>query len=290
MIWRTPRRTFDLAGQGLIMGVLNVTPDSFSDGGRFFDPDAALAHALAMESEGAEILDIGGESTRPGATTVSLEEELRRILPVVRSVRENTRCLISIDTMKASVAAAAMEAGADIINDISGLRADPDMATVAAKTGAGLVVMHMQGTPQSMQQQPVYQDVIQEVQASLRQSLSAALAAGVLMEAIALDPGIGFGKTLEHNLSILRRLDDFGMDGRPVLLGVSRKSFIGTITGNTGRKWGTVALTSYAREKGVRILRVHDVKENFQALRMTEAILHERAGLCHSSPDLSPTA
>ncbi len=273
MIWKCRRHTFDLTDRGLVMGVLNVTPDSFSDGGQFFDTGAAVTHAMQMEREGADILDIGGESTRPGAGAVNLYEELRRVLPVIRAVRERTRCLISIDTMKSAVAAAAVVAGADIINDISGLRADPDMAAVAAGTGAGLVIMHMQGTPQTMQLQPSYQDVVAEVQASLRLSMDAALAAGAVLESIALDPGIGFGKTLEHNLTILRRLNEFGLDDRPVLLGVSRKSLIGKITGPAGRKWGTVALTSYARENGVRILRVHDVKENVQALRMTEAIM-----------------
>jgi len=275
MTWKTPRHTLDLTQRGLIMGVLNVTPDSFSDGGCFFDPDTAVARAAEMESEGADILDIGGESTRPGAEAVGLAEELRRVLPVVRSVRAQTQCLISIDTTKAAAAAAAIEAGADIINDISGLRADPDMAAVAARTGAGLVLMHMQGTPRTMQHQPAYQDVVHEIQTSLRQCIDAALAAGVAREAIVLDPGIGFGKTLEHNLAILRRLDAFSLDGRPVLLGVSRKSFLGKITGSADRKWPTVALTSYACEKGVRILRVHDVKENVQSLRMTEAILRE---------------
>jgi len=275
MTWKTPRHTLDLTQRGLIMGVLNITPDSFSDGGCFFDPDTAVARAAEMESEGADILDIGGESTRPGAEAVGLAEELRRVLPVVRSARARTQCLISIDTTKAAVAAAAIEAGADIINDISGLRADPDMAAVAARTGAGMVLMHMQGTPRTMQHQPAYQDVVHEIQSSLRQCMDAALAAGVAREAIVLDPGIGFGKTLEHNLAILRRLDAFALEGRPVLLGVSRKSFIGKISGSADRMWPTVALTSYAREKGVRILRVHDVKENVQSLRMTEAILRE---------------
>jgi dihydropteroate synthase len=278
MIWKTPRRTFDLTHRGLIMGVLNVTPDSFSDGGRFIDPDKAAARAKVMEEEGADIIDIGGESTRPGAAEVTLDEELRRVLPVVRAVREQTQCLISIDTMKAAVAGAAMEAGADIINDISGLNADPDMAGTAANTGAGLVLMHMQGTPRTMQANPAYQDVVREINECLRHSIQRALDAGVAMEAIALDPGIGFGKTLEHNLTILRRTGEFSLEGRPVLLGVSRKSFISRILGNNdpaAREWPTVALTSLAREKGARIFRVHEVLANVQALRMTEAVLAE---------------
>ncbi len=278
MIWKTPRQTFDLTHCGLIMGVLNVTPDSFSDGGRYLAVERAVARALEMEAEGAGIIDIGGESTRPGAMAVPVEEELRRVLPVVQAVRERSGIALSVDTMKAPVAAAAMEAGADIINDVSGLHADPDMASVAARTGAALVLMHMQGTPGTMQQAPVYQNVVAEIQASLRCSMDAALAAGVGPECLALDPGIGFGKTLEHNLDILRNPAAFGLEGRPVMLGVSRKSFIGKITGGGGgaasRQWPTVALTSLARERGVRILRVHDVKENVQALRMTEAVLH----------------
>lgn len=276
MIWKTACRSFDLTRRGLIMGVLNVTPDSFSDGGQYLDTDAAVAQARRMESEGADIIDIGGESTRPGALEVTASEEMRRILPVIEAVRSATECSISVDTMKASVASAAVAAGADIINDISGLNADPDMAAVAAATGAGLVLMHMQGTPQTMQASPGYTDVVGEIQDCLRSSLSLATAAGVSQDAIALDPGIGFGKTLEHNLTILRRLDAFGINGRPVLLGVSRKSFMGRILSSAGpatRDWPTVALTSLAREKGVRILRVHDVRRNVEAMRMTEAIL-----------------
>jgi dihydropteroate synthase len=276
MIWKTPHRSFDLTRRGLIMGVLNVTPDSFSDGGRFLALEAAIARAKEMEAEGADIIDIGGESTRPGAMAVPVEEELRRVIPVVRAVRVQTSCAISVDTMKAAVAAAAMEAGADIINDVSGLHADPDMAAAVARTGAGLVLMHMQGTPETMQTRPAYTNVISEIQASLRDSMDRALAAGVALEGLALDPGIGFGKTLEHNLAILRDPSSFALEGRPVLLGVSRKSFIARILGPgdpAARQWPTVALTSFTRERGARIFRVHDVRENARALRMTEAIL-----------------
>ena len=276
MIWKTPRHTFDLTHRGLIMGVLNVTPDSFSDGGQFLESSAAVERAREMEAEGAHIIDVGGESTRPGAMAISAEEELRRVLPVIRAVRAEVGCAISVDTMKAEVARAAMEGGADIINDVSGLQADPEMAKTAAGTGAGLVLMHMQGTPQTMQQQPVYSDVVAEIGASLRHSIELALTAGVALENIALDPGIGFGKTLEHNLTILRNPAAFALKGRPVLLGVSRKSFIPRILGPmdpAARRWPTVALTSMARERGARIFRVHDVKENAQALRMTEAII-----------------
>lgn len=276
LLWKTPRRTFDVTNRGLIMGILNVTPDSFSDGGRYDGTEAAVERALQMLTEGAEIIDIGGESTRPGAAAVPAEEEAARVLPVIAALRQRSDCVISVDTMKAAVAAAAMEAGADIINDISGLQADPEMAAVAARTGAGVVLMHMQGTPRTMQVQPHYGDVIAEVRDGLAASLDQALAVGVALESIVLDPGIGFGKTLEHNLEILRQVEAFAVRGRPVLLGVSRKSFIGRVLGSTdpaAREWPTVALTSFAREKGVRILRVHDVLRNAQALRMTEAIL-----------------
>ena len=277
MLWRTGSCSFDLTTRGLIMGVLNVTPDSFSDGGRFFDPSAAIARGLVMVQEGADILDIGGESTRPGATPVEAEEELRRILPVIRSLRKQSRIPISIDTMKARVAAAAVEAGADIINDISGLQHDPDMARVAAESEAGLVLMHLRGTPRTMQQEPEYTDVVAEVCGHLRSAGSAAISAGVAVDRLVFDPGIGFGKTMNHNLALLRALPSFQIYGRPVLLGVSRKSFIGRLLGNTdplSREAPTIALTAWARQHGVRILRVHAVKENAQALRMMEAILH----------------
>ena len=277
MLWQFRTQSFDLTHRGLIMGVLNVTPDSFSDGGRFFDPSAAIARGLVMVQEGADILDIGGESTRPGATPVEAEEELRRILPVIRSLRKQSRIPISIDTMKARVAAAAVEAGADIINDISGLQHDPDMARVAAESEAGLVLMHLRGTPRTMQQEPEYTDVVAEVCGCLRSAGSAAISAGVAVDRLVFDPGIGFGKTMDHNLALLRALPSFQIYGRPVLLGVSRKSFIGRLLGNTdplSREAPTIALTAWARQHGVRILRVHAVKENAQALRMMEAILH----------------
>ena len=276
LVWSTPRHTFDLTARGLIMGVLNVTPDSFSDGGRHLDPGAAVERGLAMVAEGADILDIGGESTRPGADPVETAEELRRVIPVIRRLRAQTTAAISADTMKASVALAAMDAGADIINDISGLRADPAMAAAAASTGAGLVLMHMLGTPRTMQANPVYADVTAEIRAALGESLRQALDAGVASKRIALDPGIGFGKTVAHNLTILRDLPEFAIEGRPVLLGVSRKSFLGKVLGDASmeaRDHGTIALTAWARGRGARIFRVHQVRENAHALRMTEAIL-----------------
>jgi dihydropteroate synthase len=277
MIWRTRSRSFDLSSHALIMGIVNVTPDSFSDGGLHATTDAAVAHALRLADEGADIIDIGGESTRPGAAPVSSADEIARVIPVLQARRPLTDAALSIDTMKADVAAAAIAAGADIINDVSGLSFDPLMAATAAASNAGLVLMHMQGTPRTMQLRPGYSDTIAEISAALRLAINLATTAGVHPDAIALDPGIGFGKRLEDNLAILRQPNTFSLDGRPVLLGVSRKSFIGQLTDSSSpasRDWPTVALTSLARERGARILRVHDVRPNVQALRMTEAILN----------------
>jgi dihydropteroate synthase len=258
------------------MGILNVTPDSFSDGGRHAGREAALDHARRMIAGGAEIIDIGGESTRPGAAEVAAEDEISRTAPVVAALRAEWDGLISIDTMKAGVAAAALEAGADIVNDVSGLTADPAMAEVCRAGGCGVVVMHMQGDPRTMQLSPRYDDVVAEVRAFFAERLATLAAAGIDPEAICFDPGIGFGKSLEHNLALLRGLPDLEVGGRPLLLGVSRKSFIGRVLGSedlADRGWPTVALTAWAREAGARIHRVHDVKPNVQSLRMVEAIL-----------------
>ena len=276
MIWRIRGRDFDLSRRGMVMGILNTTPDSFSDGGSFLDPQAAVEHGLRLAAEGADILDIGGESTRPGAEPVSAEEELRRTLPVVRALREKTNALLSIDTSKSAVARAALEAGADIINDVTGLRGDPAMAALAAETGAGVVVMHMQGEPRTMQASPQYADVVREVGEFFRHSLGRAIASGIDPMSIALDPGIGFGKAQEHNLSLVRGLAAFLEFGRPLLVGASRKSFLGWIAGTPAmedRFWPGVALTSLCREKGARIFRVHDAKPHREALLMTEGIL-----------------
>jgi dihydropteroate synthase len=276
VIWRIRGRDFDLSRRGMVMGILNTTPDSFSDGGSFLDPQAAVEHGLRLAAEGADILDIGGESTRPGAEPVSAEEELRRTLPVVRALREKTNALLSIDTSKSAVARAALEAGADIINDVTGLRGDPAMAALAAETGAGVVVMHMQGEPRTMQASPQYADVVREVGEFFRHSLGRAIASGIDPMSIALDPGIGFGKAQEHNLSLVRGLAAFLEFGRPLLVGASRKSFLGWIAGTPAmedRFWPGVALTSLCRERGAKIFRVHDAKPHREALRMTEAIL-----------------
>ena len=276
MIWQLKDRTIDLTEKGMIMGIVNVTPDSFSDGGSYLDPDAACAHALRMGSEGVDILDIGGESTRPGAESVPLEEELRRVVPVIRCIRATSRILISIDTSKAEVARAAIEAGADIINDVTALQGDPEMAGVASSTGAGVVLMHMQGTPRTMQIAPAYGDVVREVGDFFRQAIAHAVSSGINPMSIALDPGIGFGKTAEHNREILRNLPAFVRLARPLVIGVSRKSFLGGVAGSQkmeDRFWPGVALTSFCREHGAHILRVHDAKPHSEALRMTEAIL-----------------
>lgn len=276
MIWRTSRRAFDLGNRGVIMGVINVTPDSFSDGGSFDDADAAVEHGLRLVEEGAEILDIGGESTRPGSDPVPEEEELRRVIPVIEKLAARTDAALSIDTSKAAVARAAMTAGAEIINDVTALRGDALMAGVAASTAAGVVLMHMRGTPRTMQKDPHYDNVTREVRDFLRERLAAARSAGIAADRLAVDPGIGFGKTVEHNLQLIASLGALADLHCPVVLGVSRKSFLASAAGCAeiaDRDAPTVVLTSLGRELGARIFRVHAVRANTQALRMTEAIL-----------------
>lgn len=263
------------ASHGWIMGVLNVTPDSFSDGGKFIDAAPAVEHGLKMVADGANVIDVGGESTRPGAVPVPMKEELRRVVPVIRSLRRQTPALISVDTMKAEVARAALDAGADIINDVGGMR-DPEMVHAATSSRAGVIVMHMQGTPATMQSQPVYEDVTQDVHNFFTRRLLELKNAGIDAERIALDPGIGFGKNLGHNLQLLRHLTALRVVGRPLVLGVSRKSFIARLLGEEAmdaRRWPTVALTAWLREAGAEVLRVHDVRENAEALRMIEAVM-----------------
>ncbi len=280
MKWRCQDTVFDLSREGVIMGILNVTPDSFSDGGKFDRVENAVARVGEMLAEGAGIIDIGGESTRPGADRVSDVDEKDRVVPVIETVlKDFPETVISIDTSKASVAEAAISAGAKIINDVTGFQ-DPEMIRVAAETGAGIVVMHMQGTPGTMQKNPTYKDVVSEVRAFFEDKHHELITAGVDPETVSYDPGIGFGKTLDHNLTLLKNIERLDVDGRPLLLGVSRKSFIGKILGSDkveDRNWPTVAITSNAREQGVRLHRVHEVKPNFEALRMTEAIINVRA-------------
>ncbi|MFM8789746.1 MAG: dihydropteroate synthase [Chthoniobacterales bacterium] len=231
MIWRTSRRAFDLGERGVIMGILNVTPDSFSDGGRHNAVDAAVTHALRMIAEGAEIIDVGGESTRPGAAEVPAGEEIRRVVPVIEKLRAATDTAISIDTAKASVARAAVEAGAEIINDVSAMTGDPEMAAVAAQTKCGVVLMHMRGTPRTMQESPHYDDVLREVGEYLAGRITAARDAGIAADRISIDPGLGFGKTPEHNWELVAGLQSFASLGQPVLLGASRKSFLKDLPG-----------------------------------------------------------
>ena len=277
MIWNTGRRTFDLAKRGVIMGVINVTPDSFSDGGNFTAASAAVDHGLRLVDEGAEILDIGGESTRPGAPPVTAEEELRRVLPVIEGLAAKTGAALSIDTSKASVARAAVAAGAEIINDVTALQGDDDMARVAAESACAVVLMHMRGTPRTMQQDPHYDDVVAEVSAHLAQRVDAARAAGIVADRIAIDPGIGFGKTVEHNLQLIAGLGRFAALGHPVLLGVSRKSFLATAAqcpNVEDRDVPTAVLTAEGYRLGARIFRVHAVQPNVQALRLAEALAY----------------
>lgn len=275
MIWKTNGRNLDLSAQAQVMGILNTTPDSFSDGGKFDAPAAALGHARQMISEGAAIIDIGGESTRPGALAVSAEQEIRRTAATIRAIRSEWDGLISIDTTKSSVAREALAAGADIVNDVSGLTADPEMAAVCAASDCGIVIMHMQGTPADMQDTPTYSDVTEDVRRFFVDRLAYLTTLGIDPTRLCFDPGIGFGKTLEHNLALLQQLPTLAPSGRPLLLGVSRKSFLAKITAAAElheREAPTAALTALARSRGIMLHRVHDVKGNLAALRATEAL------------------
>ncbi len=256
------------------MGVVNVTPDSFSDGGLYLDPEAAIAHGEELVVAGAAILDVGGESTRPGAEAVAEAEELRRVVPVLAGLAESGAEL-SVDTQKAAVAAVALDAGAAIVNDVSALRGDPEMAGLCAERGATVVLMHMLGDPRTMQRNPTYGDVVTEVRDFLAARLEAAVAAGIAEERIWLDPGIGFGKTAEHNLELLRRLSELTALGRPLVVGTSRKSFIGRLDGSAAgeRLGGTIASSVLAAAEGADVLRVHDVAEVAQAMALAAAVL-----------------
>ena len=258
------------------MGVLNVTPDSFSDGGEFFATDAAIAGGIRMALEGADIIDVGGESTRPGAEPVSVKEELQRVVPVIKKLCAEVNISISIDTSKPEVASVALDAGASIINDVTAGRGDEKMLPLAAERTAAIVLMHMKGEPRTMQKNPHYEDVVTEVADFFRQQYSRALECGVDPMTIAFDPGIGFGKTLEHNLTLLKYLERLRVHDRPLVVGVSRKSFLGKLMNSSemsARGAPTIALTGILRARGADILRVHDVKENVAALRAAEAVL-----------------
>ena len=266
-----------LRGAGpVLFGILNVTPDSFSDGGDFFDPEAAARHAETLLDEGAHVVDVGGESTRPGSDPVSEKEEIRRVVPVVgRILQARPDAVVSVDTYRANTAEVALEAGAGIVNDVTGLRGDPRMAPLVADAGCLVVLMHMLGEPKTMQKEPHYYDVVDEVREFLLRRAEYAVTAGIKPENIALDPGVGFGKTLNHNLTLLRHLDAIVDLGFPVLLGASRKRFLGGITGAEEAKdrvFGTVATTILAYESGVTLFRVHDVRANSEALAVAGAV------------------
>jgi dihydropteroate synthase len=278
MIWRCRDHTFTLEARVLVMGVLNLTPDSFSDGGRFMEPAAALEHAQRMIEEGADILDLGAESTRPGAAPVAPAEQWRRLEPVLCELAASGRC-VSVDTRSAEVARRALAEGAAIVNDVSAL-GDPAMPGVVADAGAGLVLMHMRGTPDTMQQQASYEDVTREVLEFLRARVAAARAAGIREECVAYDPGIGFGKHLEHNLELLARLEELRVLGRPLVIGASRKSFIGHVSGAPpdGRLAGGLAAHALAVWGGASVIRTHDVAETVQAVAIASAIRSARRG------------
>ncbi|MGI9166141.1 MAG: dihydropteroate synthase [Pyrinomonadaceae bacterium] len=275
--WHIAGRCLLIGERTLVMGVLNVTPDSFSDGSQFLTPEMALEHAEQMIAEGADIIDVGGESTRPGAALVSLEEELKRVAPVVNELSKGTNVPISIDTTKAAVARAALDAGAAIVNDVSGLRFDFHIADEAAKSGAGLVLMHSRGTPATMQRLPPVADIMEEITSSLRSSIAMAERRGVKRESIVVDPGIGFGKSHDQNIELIAKLDQLAsaFPDLPILVGSSRKSFIGRILDNapvTDRLHGTMASIAAAVLRGAHIVRVHDVKAAVETVRVADAI------------------
>jgi dihydropteroate synthase len=272
-VWRTRTRELSLS-RVLVMGILNVTPDSFSDGGRFLDVEAAVAHGRRLVADGADLVDVGGESTRPGAAEVAAGEELRRVIPVIEALAAEG-VVVSVDTSKPEVARRSMEAGAEIVNDVTGL-ASPAMREEVAASGAGVVVMHMQGSPRTMQDDPRYADVVTEVEALLLARAAAAQAAGVPAASIALDPGIGFGKSLRHNLVLLRDLDRLAVHGHPLVVGTSRKSFLGRLTGveiPELRDGSTAVTVALAVERGASVVRVHDSRSAREAAAVAEAIV-----------------
>ena len=271
--WRLPRSALP-EGRTLVMGVLNVTPDSFSDGGKYAASDAAIEHGLRLAGEGADLIDVGGESTRPGSPPVALEEELRRVLPVVRELARRAKVPISIDTTKAEVARRAIDAGAEVVNDVSGFQRDPELAKVVAESGAAASLMHMRGTPADMQQRATYSDLLGEVHDELSQALAQALQAGVAEDRVALDPGLGFAKTAEHNLLLLRRLRELTQLGRPLVVGASRKSFLGKLSGKPApeRVVGSLAAAVVAAQGGASIVRAHDVAATREALSVADAV------------------
>jgi len=271
--------SLDLSNKTCIMGILNVTPDSFSDGGRFFDPASAVHRGMQMAEDGADIIDIGGESTRPGADPITIEEEVRRTIPVIEALSKEIRIPISIDTYKAEVAKSALDAGAEIVNDISGLRYDPRMTKVVAEYGVPVVIMHMKGTPKDMQKAPVYEALIPEILDYFREGIRIAMEAGIPEDKIIVDPGIGFGKRFEHNLEIIHNLCEFVLLEKPLLVGPSRKAFIGKILGDVppgDRFEGIAAAVAISIFNGAHIVRVHDVKEMVKVAKVADAIKRMR--------------
>ncbi|NWF98031.1 MAG: dihydropteroate synthase [Nitrospirae bacterium] len=267
--------SIDLSRRTCIMGILNVTPDSFSDGGLYFEKSLAIERAKQMVEDGADIIDIGGESTRPGAEPVSLDEELNRTIPVIEALAKEIKVPISIDTYKSVVAEKALNAGASIVNDISGLRFDPEMAKIVAKYKVPVVIMHIKGTPRNMQKEPFYENLIAEIKQYIEDSINIALNTGIDKDKIIIDPGIGFGKTFEHNLEIIHRLSEFSTFGKPVLIGLSRKAFIGKILNNASpleRVEGTAAAVAISIMNGANIIRVHDVKQMTMVAKVADAI------------------
>jgi dihydropteroate synthase len=274
MIWQTQRQSFNVRDGGLLMGILNVTPDSFSDGGKFIAPEQALDHAKEMVEAGAWVIDIGGESTRPGSLPVEEDVEIERVVPVIEALRRVSDVLISVDTRKTAVAREALKAGADIVNDVEALRA-PGMIELCAETQCGVIAMHMQGQPTTMQQAPRYSNVVEEVRAFFEERYESMLAGGMKAEQICWDPGIGFGKTLEHNLALIAHLEDIRVAGRPMMLALSRKRMIGEVLGNPERgrqALGTATLTVYGHLHGAQIHRVHDIQECADALALIRAV------------------
>lgn len=276
ILWQVGGHRFLIGRESLVMGILNVTPDSFSDGGQWSAAASAIAHARQLIAEGAAIIDVGGESTRPGSDPVSLESEMERVIPVIEALAQQWAGVISADTSKALVARAALAAGANVINDIAGLR-DPAMVEVCAQSDCGIIVMHMRGRPKTMQEAPRYQDVVAEVRDFFEERLSTLTAAGISPNRLCWDPGIGFGKRLEDNLALLNGIPELAVGGRPVMMGLSRKSFIAMALREpelSARDWPTVGLTAWTREQGALIHRVHEVRANRDALRMVEALSH----------------
>ena len=273
-ILKIRRHRFDLSKKPLVMGVLNVTPDSFADGGKYFDIQLACSKALKIEKEGADILDIGGESTRPGSFPVSVDEEISRVIPVIKRLKNKLKIPISVDTSKYEVARQSLKEGACIVNDVSGLHGDRRLAGLCAEYSAAIIIMHMKGRPRTMQKRPFYDNLLKEIREYLKEGIATALSAGIRKESIVIDPGVGFGKTVKHNLSVIKNIDYFKQTGYPLLIGISRKSFLGHITGLDTRERliPTIAANALAVYCGANIIRVHDVKESIAALKIAHSI------------------